>query len=59
MKYDYKCKNCGHIWEEDQKISDPKTEICPECGEKSAERMITNSGGFILKGSGWFNSGGY
>lgn len=56
--YEYKCSACAHAWEEVQKINDKKIEKCPECEEKTAQRLISG-GSFILKGTGWFKSGGY
>ena len=56
--YDYECKKCKHAWSVEQKINDPKIEECPSCKEKEAKRLIS-LGNFVLKGSGWFNSGGY
>lgn len=59
--YEYCCteEKCKNTWEEIQKISAPKTEICPKCKKKTAKRLISGGLGFHLKGSGWFNSGGY
>jgi len=58
--YEYRCSNeqCSHEWEEDQKISDPKIDTCPICMAKTAERLISTAS-FVLKGNGWFKSGGY
>lgn len=51
--YEYVCKNCGHAWEVEQRISaDPVTE-CPSCHEPKAQRQISG-GNFILKGGGWY-----
>ncbi len=33
--YDYKCKTCEHVWEEEQTIAsrnNPRYSPCPECG---------------------------
>ena len=59
MTYEYKCKECGHLWEEFQSIKDEATEICPKCKKKSAERLISGGSSFLLKGGGWFKTGGY
>lgn len=56
--YEYICKNCGCGWEEIQKISEPPVEVCPTCGAPQAQRLISQ-GNFILKGSGWYATGGY
>lgn len=57
ITYEYRCKECDHHWEETQKITDEKITHCPECKEKTAERLISCGNGFILKGSGWFRDG--
>ncbi len=56
--YEYACRACGHHFEEIHKISDPPVEVCPKCGEKQAQRLISQ-GNFILKGGGWYTTGGY
>jgi putative FmdB family regulatory protein len=56
--YEYACKACGHQFEEIQKMSDPPIDECPKCGQKSAQRLISQ-GNFILKGGGWYTTGGY
>lgn len=60
-KYDYRCNNkeCNHTEEYTQKITEDKIRVCPKCLKETYERLITNTGGFNLKGSGWFNKGGY
>jgi len=37
---------------------DPLLE-CPDCGEKQLKKIINSTGGFQLKGKGWFKDGGY
>jgi putative FmdB family regulatory protein len=59
MTYEYTCTNCFYEWEKDQKITENSIEECPKCGKKTAKRLISGGVGFQLKGSGWFNSGGY
>lgn len=56
--YVFKCKNpeCAQTIEKNQKYSDPPPP-CPKCS-KDTERTIAKSS-FVLKGSGWFNTGGY
>jgi len=56
--YEYVCRACGHPFEEIQKMSDPPIEVCPKCGAKAAQRLISQ-GNFILKGAGWYTTGGY
>ena len=58
--YQYKCTDikCEHSFETIQKMSDKPLVSCPECKAESLKKVIT-SGNFILKGDGWFNTGGY
>ena len=63
MTYEYMCKDvrCKHKWEAEQKITEDPQKDCPKCKEPTALRLI--SGGTkrnaILKGSGWYGTGGY
>lgn len=59
MIYEYMCKSCNHKWEVQAKATDEPEKVCPECSKESAQRLISSSQGFQLKGGGWFNSGGY
>src|SRR5205823_1094926 len=56
--YEYACRACGFEFEEIQKMSDPPLDVCPKCGAKAAQRLISQ-GNFILKGGGWYTTGGY
>jgi putative FmdB family regulatory protein len=53
--YDYKCNECGHSFEEFQKITDNPLEICPNCGG-SVKRLIGAGAGPIFKGSGFYQT---
>jgi putative FmdB family regulatory protein len=55
MTYEYLCKACNHQWEADQSIKEAPLKICPHCGAEQAQRQISRSGGFILKGGGWYS----
>lgn len=59
--YEYKCKeeSCSHKWEETQSIKESATTKCPKCKKETAQRLISGGVGFVLKGGGWFGSGGY
>jgi len=54
--YEYECTSCKHLWEEEQRMSDPPLEFCPECSEHSAKRLISRTS-FSLAGGGWASSG--
>ena len=51
--YEYKCTNCSHGWEIEQKITDKPIKTCPKCGKKKAKRLISGGSGIIFKGDGW------
>ena len=51
--YEYRCDECGHELEIEQRISEPKLEICPACQKAKLVRLISGSS-FILKGGGWY-----
>lgn len=50
--YEYQCKECGHVEEAFQKISEPPLEICPQC--KGGLKKLISQSAFHLKGSGWY-----
>ena len=58
MVYEYYCEDCEKVIEVEQKITESNLEECPKCKGKKFKRQISNTS-FILKGTGWFNSGGY
>jgi putative FmdB family regulatory protein len=51
--YVYRCRDCGHEFEEFQSIMEKPLESCPSCKGK-AERIITGGAGFLFKGSGFY-----
>lgn len=57
-RYSFKCKdtNCQHTQTKQQKYEDAPP-VCEKCSGET-ERVISQSS-FILKGSGWFKTGGY
>jgi putative FmdB family regulatory protein len=58
--YNYVCKKCDHAFEKMQRNVDDPLSNCPECKEDELKKVfVAGSGGFQLKGKGWFKSGGY
>lgn len=53
--YEYRCTSCGHEFEALQSISEPPVAFCPECKGKP-ERLITGGAGFLLKGTGFYQT---
>ncbi len=52
--YDYKCDNCGHLFEYFQSMSDDALTTCPDCGQETLKRLIGGGMGVIFKGSGFY-----
>jgi len=46
--YDYRCTECGYVFEEYQSITEDPLEKCPECSGR-VERII--SGGILITDS--------
>jgi len=51
--YEYRCDACGHELTIEQRITEPKLTVCPQCAEEKLVRLISG-GNFILKGGGWY-----
>jgi len=54
--YSYRCKNCGHEFEELQGISDPRLVRCPKCHKDTLVRDIGGGSGPVFKGSGFYGT---
>jgi putative FmdB family regulatory protein len=53
--YDYKCPNCGTVFERVQKITSSPKSPCPKCGGM-AQRLISGGHGLVFKGSGFYET---
>jgi len=51
--YEYECRACGNRFERIQKFSDPPVEVCPTCGDRAVEKLLS-SPAIQFKGSGWY-----
>lgn len=51
VKYDYKCRSCGKIWEESHSVHESPRYTC-ECGSEDTFKMI-GATRTIFKGGGW------
>jgi putative FmdB family regulatory protein len=51
--YEYRCQACGHHFEKIQKFSDPPVDVCPSCGARDVEKLLS-SPAIQFKGSGWY-----
>ncbi len=52
--YEYKCSECGKVYEKRQKFSDPADTVCQECGKEGAVHRVTSAPALVFKGSGWY-----
>jgi putative FmdB family regulatory protein len=50
--YVYECTNCGIHFEQNQRITDDPTQVCPECDGEV--RRVIQPVGVIFKGSGFY-----
>lgn len=52
--YDYKCSECGHVFEEFQSMKADRLTDCPSCGKPALKRLMAGGAGMIFKGSGFY-----
>ena len=54
--YDYRCRGCGHTFDELQSFSEPLLTTCPKCREDKLERLFGGGGAIIFKGTGFYET---
>ncbi len=54
--YEYRCKSCGHEFEELQPMTADPLTVCPKCAEPSLRRVLGSGVGMIFKGSGFYQT---
>jgi len=52
--YGYRCTNCGHQFEIQQRMSDEALQVCPKCQGKLTKVLYPT--GVIFKGSGFYTT---
>lgn len=52
--YGYRCSNCGHEFEIQQRMSDEPLKVCPKCQGKLTKMLYP--AGVIFKGSGFYST---
>lgn len=50
--YEYKCQDCGHMFEAMQKASDPPKKKCPKCAGRLSK--LISASAIQFKGGGWY-----
>jgi putative FmdB family regulatory protein len=55
--YDYRCKQCDHVFEVFQSMNDDKLTDCPktDCSGQ-VKRLLGTGAGIIFKGSGFYET---
>jgi putative FmdB family regulatory protein len=53
--YEYECRDCGHVFDALQKMSDAPLTDCPACS-KPGLRKLLSAPNFRLKGGGWYET---
>ena len=51
--YEYKCKKCGHKFEQQQSMSDPAPSKCPSNGCRGKVMRVFSAPAIMFKGKGW------
>ena len=52
--YGYRCSNCGHQFETQQRVSAEPLKVCPKCQGKLTK--LVYPAGVIFKGSGFYST---
>lgn len=53
--YEYKCLDCGYLFEEFQNMTDEPLSVCPKC-KGQLKRLIGSGAGPIFKGQGFYHT---
>ena len=53
--YEYKCLDCGYLFEQFQRITEEPLKVCPQCNG-NLKRLIGAGSGPIFKGSGFYHT---
>jgi putative FmdB family regulatory protein len=54
--FDFRCRKCGHLFEESIPFGSKKLPPCPDCKAKQAEKLLTPPMGIHFKGSGFYKT---
>ena len=50
--YEYRCSDCGHVFEVHQRIDEDSLTVCDRCGGRL--RKVFHPAGIVFKGSGFY-----
>ncbi len=54
--YEYRCKACGHEFEQFQSMTARPLRTCPACSKSTLERLIGTGAAIVFKGSGFYQT---
>lgn len=52
--YDYKCADCGRLFEKFHGMNEQPQVICPECQSANTARQVSLGAGIVFKGAGFY-----
>lgn len=52
--YDYKCADCGRLFEKFHGMNEQPQVVCPECQSVNTARQVSLGAGIVFKGSGFY-----
>ncbi len=52
--YDYKCADCGRIFEKFHGMNETPQVACPECTSVNTSRQVSLGAGIVFKGAGFY-----
>ncbi|MBS0618857.1 MAG: zinc ribbon domain-containing protein [Spirochaetes bacterium] len=52
--YDYKCADCGRIFEKFHGMNEQPQVLCPDCASVNTARQVSLGAGIVFKGSGFY-----
>ncbi len=53
--FDFRCQKCSHTFEFNRPFGSKEVPVCPECGHKKAEKLISPPA-IHFKGSGFYKT---
>ena len=54
--YEYRCRACGHEFEQFQSITAPAVRTCPACKKRKVEKKLSVGGAVLFKGGGFYET---
>jgi len=52
--YDYRCQECGSVFEKFHGMNETPTVVCPSCSSANTGKQVSLGAGVVFKGSGFY-----